>query len=110
MAASRWAVILCKFADDTSATLPLSHYQRLFTGAGSGALNMVDFFSDMSHGNLDLSASQVFGWFTLALTKADDAGNVPLPAPPQVNRNGLVAACRQAATNGGVSLSTFDGV
>ena len=85
-------MILCKFADDTSATLPLSHYQRLFTGAGSGALNMVDFFSDMSHGNLDLSASQVFGWFTLTLTKADYAGNVPPPAPPKVNRNGLVNA------------------
>jgi hypothetical protein len=51
---SRWAVILCKFADDQSPTLSLSHYQRLFTGAGTGSFNVVDYFRDMSHGKLDL--------------------------------------------------------
>ena len=99
MATSRWAVILCKFADDKGTTLPIDHYQRLFTSAGAGSFNMVDFFLDMSHGQIDIGASKVFGWFTLPLNKADKG-----------DRNGLVAACRQAATSGGVNLGTFDGV
>jgi hypothetical protein len=103
-------VILCKFADDTTATLAMSHYQRLFTSAGTGAFNMVDFFLDMSHGQVDLSESQVLGWFTLPINRAAYAGNVGTPPPGQVNRNGLVAACRQAATNGGVDFSSFDAV
>ena len=98
---SSWAIILCKFADDHTSTLPLQHYQRLFTGAGAGSFNMVDFFSDVSHGQLDLSASQVFGWFTLTLNKADYAGNVQTLPAGQVNRNGLVAVCRQAAIDVG---------
>jgi hypothetical protein len=71
---------------------------------------MVDFFRDMSHGQIDLSESEVHGWFTLSLNRAAYAGNVGTPPPGQVNRNGLVAACRQAATTGGVDFSSFDGV
>jgi hypothetical protein len=110
MATSRWAAILCKFADDSTATLPLAHYQRLFTGVGTGSFNMVDFFRDMSHQQVDTSASEIFGWFTLSINRSAYAGNVPTPPAGQVNRNGLVAACRQAATNGGVDLGSFDGV
>jgi hypothetical protein len=110
MAASNWAVILCKFKDDTTATKPLSVYQQLFTGAGSGTSNMVDFFSDVSHGNLDLSGSQVFGWFTLSIDKsAYVGGNSPAPAG-SYNRNDLVNLCRTTATNAGVDLSSFNGV
>lgn len=100
MASSTWAIILCKFADDKSATLPILHYQRLFTGTGSGSFNMVDYFRDMSHQQLDLSASQVFGWFTLSIDKSTYTGD----------RAALVAACRKAASDGGVNLASFDGV
>jgi hypothetical protein len=103
MTTSNWAVILCKFADDTTSTLPMEHYQRLFTGAGSGSFNMTDYFGDMSHGQLDLSGSQVFGWFTLSINKADYVGG-------KYNRNDLVGLCRQAAGNGGVPLNSFDAV
>jgi hypothetical protein len=102
MTTSKWAVILCKFADDTTATLPLQHYQRLFTGVGSGASNMTDFFSDMSHGHLDLTGSEVFGWFTLSINKAEYGTTY--------GRNELVGFCRQAATGGGVNLNNFNGV
>src|SRR5882724_11034338 len=102
MAASQWAVILCKFSDDNSPTQPLTKYQRLFTGVGNGSFNMVDFFRDMSHGQLDLSGSQVFGWFTTSVKKSDYGASV--------DRNGLVADCRTAATNAGVNLASFNGV
>jgi hypothetical protein len=106
---SSWAVLLCKFADDTAATQPHSHYERLFTKTGSGSMNMVDFFSDVSHGTLDLSGSEIFGWFTLPKNKADYVGNAT-PSPGQLDRNGLFALCRQTATNAGVDLSRFAGV
>lgn len=70
---------------------------------------MVDFFSDVSHGHLDLSASQVFGWFTLSINKSAYVGNAT-PGPGQYDRNALVALCRTAATNGGVNLAGFNGV
>ncbi len=114
---SRWAVILCKFSDDQSATQPLTHYERLFTGAGTGSLNMVDFFRDMSHGKLDVSGSQVFGWYTLNQSKSDfvgnqyDAnGNLITPPPGKYNRSGLFALCQQAAIDNGALLDPFDGV
>ena len=109
---SRWAILKCKFADDASGTPPDEIYERLFTGAGTGSFNMVDYFRDMSHGQLDLSRSQVFGWFTLSLRMTDFAGNVDNSAlrPGQVNRFGLFAACRSAAESAGVPLSDFSGI
>src|SRR5207244_9872211 len=45
---------------------------------------------------------QVFGWFTLAINKADYG--------TKYGRNELVGLCRQAATDGGVNLGGFNGV
>lgn len=112
MAPSRWAVLKCRFSDDTSDTPPDELYERLFTAAGVGSFGMVDFFRDVSHGRIDVSESRVFGWFTVPLRKADFAGNVDPSAlgPGQVERNGLFAACRAAAITAGVDLRSFDGV
>src|SRR5687767_13168884 len=112
MAESRWAILKCKFADDDSDTPPDELYERLFTGAGTGNFNMVDYFRDMSHGQLDLSRSQVFGWFTLSLRKADYVGRVLDSAltGSQVNAGRLFAACRRAAEDARVDLSGFAGI
>ena len=50
MVATPWAILLCKFSDDASEPYPRQRYEELFTTAGSGKFNMVDFFRDMSHG------------------------------------------------------------
>jgi hypothetical protein len=115
MTTSRWAVLLCKFADDPAPNNALLHYQRLFTGAGVGSFNVVDYFRDMSHGLLDLSGSQVFGWFTLDETRNIFAGNVDSPPAGKVNRNGLFDLCVKAAKNAvpphiPVPLEAFDGI
>jgi hypothetical protein len=41
-------------------------------------MNLVDFFSDMSHGKLDLSGSKVFGPFKIPYKRSDyvDAGSL----------------------------------
>ncbi len=57
-----WAVLLCQFEGDTSQPpFPRQRFEELFTSAGLGMCNMVDFFWDMSHGNVDLSRPRVFG-------------------------------------------------
>jgi hypothetical protein len=107
---SKWAVLCVCFNDDP-ATLPDLHpYRQLFTGEGAGTMNMVDFFYDMSHGTLDLSESQVFGWYRLAQDRERYVGNVYPQPDGKVNRNGLLQLARDAATTAGVNLAAFDGV
>ena len=43
----------------------------MFTAAGSGTGNAVDYFRDVSHGRADLGGSQVYGWFLMNHSKAD---------------------------------------
>ncbi len=99
MILSPWAVLLCKFKDDNSEPYGRQRYEDLFTGSGLGKLNMVDFFRDMSHGKLDLSGSEVFGWYTLDKNRSEYTG--------LGSRNDLIDWARQKATAGGVNLSRF---
>jgi len=114
MAESRWAILLCKFSADQSATLPVDHYKRLFTGAGAGSNNMTNFFSTMSHGQLDLTNSKVFGWLTIGIKdKAEyDSFDAKHAADPSIpgSRNNLMAVCKQEAIKQGVPLQNFAGV
>jgi hypothetical protein len=101
-----WAILLCQFLDDPSEPpFPRTVFDDLFTNSGSGHLNMVDFFSEMSHGSLDLSASQVFGWFDLDHTfpewQAEWSKSV------RTSREKLIAWARSTATKNGVDLSRF---
>ena len=101
-----WAVLLCKFNDDDSEPFPRRFYERLFTTAGSGSLNMVDYFQDCSHGDADVSGSQVFGWYTLGKRRDEYVGS----GPNWQGRLDLVNWARQAATDAGVDLTLYYGV
>jgi hypothetical protein len=74
---------------------------------------MVDFFRDMSHGQLDVSESQVFDWTTLAYGRSVWAGNVATPPPGKYNRGSLFALCQQTALEQHpeykATQNTFDG-
>ncbi len=60
---SAWAVILCKFKGATDEPFPIQYYRDLFTPVDTGSpWNMVRYFSDYSHGSLDLSGSQIGVW------------------------------------------------
>ena len=52
-----WAVLLCKWKDQTSEPQPRTFFESLFTASGAGTRNMVEFFDLMSHGSVDLSGS-----------------------------------------------------
>ncbi len=103
MTATPWAVLLCTFSDDTTQPLPRSRYEELFTAAGAGTWNMPDYFRDMSHGNADLSGSQVFGWYILPKKRAEYVGS----GANEQGREDLITWARQAAVDAGVDLSPF---
>jgi hypothetical protein len=98
-----WAVLLIKFSDDDSEPYPRSRYEEIFTTAGHGKWNMVDYFRDMSHSRLDLSGSQVFGWFTLSQKRSDYVGS----GANQQGRQDLIDWARQKAISAGVQLADF---
>jgi hypothetical protein len=107
---SNWAVLLVKFNDDPAADPSRAVHEHLFTKSGAGSHNMVDFFRDMSHGQVDVSGTRVFGWFTLPVARSVYVGNVYPQPVGKLNRNGLLDLARATATSNGVDLSKFDGV
>jgi hypothetical protein len=97
-----WAIILCKFSDGDSEPFPLQYYKDLFTPADVGSKwNMVKFFNECAHGAIDVSGSQVFGWFKLNKTVADynSLGGSA--------RAALIGWARAAAVAAGHDLSPF---
>jgi hypothetical protein len=102
MPATPWAIILCKFTDDNSEPFPIQYYKDLFTSADVGSQwNMVKWFHDCTHGNIDVGGSKVFGWFNIPHSVQDynnQGGNA---------RDSLIKWARDAATQNGVDLSPF---
>ena len=109
-APSKWAILCVCFKDDPTKLPALDHYRKLFTNEGAGTMNMVEFFSDMSHGQIDVGDSKVFGWYRLDRPRSDYVGNVYPQPTGKLNRNGLLDAARAAATAQKVDLTKFDGV
>ena len=59
---------------DGAPDLPTKVYaDQLFTNAGKGTRNLVDYYQEMSHGRLDIGQSQVFDWIDYGHTKQDIA-------------------------------------
>jgi hypothetical protein len=109
-----WAVLLCKFKDNTSEPRPRKFYEDLFTDPGIGKQNMVAFFRDMSHGTLDLSGSKIFGWYTFdnSLADYDELFNelsMEYPENPNFGRHYLTDWAVEAAEADKVKLSEFYG-
>src|SRR5262249_24193408 len=67
-----WAVLLCKFKGISDEPQPKSFFEQLFCSQGAGMGGLLDYWQKISYGNLDLSGSQVFGWFQLDHTLAED--------------------------------------
>jgi hypothetical protein len=117
---SPWAVILCKIRSDATGqfdpaseppnapgVLPFRTVaENFFTNPNAG-FNAVRFFSDMSHGTLDLSGSQVFGWYTIDVNVTGYTADGPTLDKTQ-GEVGVLA--RQAASNAGVPIDSFDGL
>ncbi|QIG50576.1 hypothetical protein G5V57_24305 [Nordella sp. HKS 07] len=110
---SKWAILLLKFNNEPKPSTPtLDFYERLFTGKGAGTLNVPEFFSDVSHGQLDLSASKVFDWMTINANRSDYAGNIADKDVPKgkFNRNGLMTLGYQTALDNKVPVGDYEGI
>ncbi len=107
---SSWAILVVSFHDDPAPSPSLTGYQNVFTGAGAGTMNVVDYFEDVSHGKLDQSGSTVFGPYVLDRPRTDYVGNVYPQPDGKLNRNGLLDLAKATATTNGVDLSKFAGV
>lgn len=111
--ASKWAILLLRFNNEQNLVVPsLDFYERLFTGKGARTLNVPAFFSDVSHGLLDLSGSKVFNWMTINASRSNYVGNIDDKLVPagKFNRNGLMALGRQTALDNKVPLDDYDGI
>lgn len=106
-----WAVLLCKlknYATEPPAVAPVPPFRTacasFFTDPNAG-FNAVRFFSDMSHGKLDLSGSQVLGWYTIdvSLTGYTQVGDPILDK----TQDEAMALAKQAAKDAGVDISQF---
>lgn len=107
-----WAIILVKFSDDPKADPDREIYEKLFTDAGKDTNNMPAFFSDMSHGSIDMSGSEVFGWYTLNIKRQAYVGNKygnESPPAGEVDRWGLLEAGKSAAIAANGNVSNFSG-
>jgi PASTA domain len=101
--ATPWAILLCKFSDNTTEPFDRQYYENLFTNAGTGLNNLVDFVRLYSHGNIDVGGSQVFGWLQLPRTRSAYTGSGANPN----GRLELIQWARDAVTATGVDLSNF---
>ncbi len=106
-----WAILRCKWNDIDDEPLSDEYVQNMFTTAGAGTLNMVDYFDKMSHGNVDLSGSQVFGWFTLPNPHTDSPAYVvnteDEPLKVTKAQNWLVDLARGVAMTNDVPVNDF---
>lgn len=110
----------------------LDYATKLFTAAGRGTRNLLDYYDAMSHGRLDLSGSRVYDWINYGHTKQDvqvewdkakrdkkkeltDAGVDEAKADEQAgvyanafSRGKIVEWARDAAANNNITLNNDD--
>jgi len=107
VAASPWAILLCKFNDDDTEPFERQHYIDLFTRSGQGTRNMVEYFLDCSHGAIDVGESEVMGWYTLDQSRSDYVGS----GANNQGRNDLISWAKQKAVDTDkVDFSRYAGV
>jgi hypothetical protein len=105
-----WAILACEFSDGGGTPVgDLDYMRNLYTDAGVGTGNLVDFFDVMSHGAVDLRGSRVFGWLDLKRPRTDYIGDVPRDKTPagKLSREGLIALAKSVAVENGIDLTPF---
>jgi hypothetical protein len=69
----KWLVLKCNFPEIPTLPHDDDFYKGLFAKDGIGHGGMVDYFQTISYGKLDLSLTEVRGWYPLSYSVADDA-------------------------------------
>ncbi len=98
-----WAIILCRFNDVPAVPQPPDYYVDLFTKNGTGGVS--DYWRAVSFNALDLTGSQVFGWFMMNHSSSE-VSRLRFPG----DRAQLVQWGIDAAKANGVDLSPFKAI
>ena len=101
------AFLLVKFQGSPAEPITVADAQTMFTTTGSGKLNVTDWFHDNSHGAIDMSKNQVFGWLELSESQA---GYNARRTAGTYARTAIIDLARAAAVTAGHDLSSFDAV
>ena len=100
------AVILCSFKDVPIPNYHPKYYHDFVSSSGRGGL--FDYWRDVSYNNIDLSGSEVFGWFTMrysfSLNCAKGVGQA------EKTRSFWMKEGRRLAAENMIDLSRFRGV
>ena len=106
-----WAVLLCQFKDDASPfTSSRALINRLLTSEGKGTFNIPQYFNDVWMGNIDLSASRVFGPLTVDVNHFEYTDSGASTWKQTVDRGELLKRVLKAASDGGVTVADFAGI
>ena len=62
------AFLLVRFQGSAAEPMTKAAADEMFTAAGRGTMNVVEWFDDNTHGHVDMSGNVVFGWLELAET------------------------------------------
>jgi hypothetical protein len=92
-----WLVLLCKAADAPQEPNPKSFYEELFSKDQRDLL--FDYFDAVSDHTLDVSGTQVYGWFRMIVNTADIAPAVRNNTT-QVKRDETARDCTASALGG----------
>lgn len=99
-----YITILCKFKDITSEPKPLTFYQQMLTG--NAIPSIPSYFKEVSDRQLDLTGSQVGGWYTLPRNRAQYIVDVQEQA---FDRNLLATDCT-SLIDGAVDFKRYAGI
>jgi hypothetical protein len=106
---TKWApklVIMCRYDETPDTATADANTRKLFLASSSGTDNLFDYYAEMTYGHLDLSGTQVIGWYSMgSITNATID-------PTKVGRNPIYSACVAAAqaANPNLSLGSYEGV
>jgi hypothetical protein len=57
-----WVVVLCNFSDEPATPYTRGYFKELFSDAGAGGLGELDYWHDVSFGQLSISGTEVTEW------------------------------------------------
>ena len=101
------AFLLVKFKDSPAEPMTNANATQMFTATGRGTMNVVDWFDDNTHGQVDMVGNKVFGWLQLTETVADYGTK---RANGTYGRSKIIDLGRAAAVAAGNNLSGFTAV
>ncbi|WP_440604605.1 hypothetical protein [Bacillus sp. GB_SG_008] len=112
----RWAIILCRFSDQSQLPQTTQFFKDLFVNPGTGG--MFDYWHDVSYGTIDLTGSKVYdnggAWYQLPYTLAFDKSRTgPQPVQRWNRINDAINAVRDSIVseeNNPNALLNYNGI